>query len=275
MVAETSNMLGSDGLELFYRYWIPEKPEKVFCIIHGHGEHGGRYEHIALHLTKMNVSTFAMDLRGHGLSKGKRGHAASYDLLMRDVEELIKTARETFNDLPIYLMGHSMGGNLVANFMINDTSKEISGFILSSPWLKLAFEPSKIKLKLGQIMTKIWPSYSENNGLEVNYLSKDPIEVKKYVDDPLVHGMISAGLFSAISEASDNALVKAGNIKTKGLVYHGSADQIIDHKTTQAFAASNELLEWHLLDGVFHEPHNDLEKDSVLTLISNWISENK
>lgn len=275
METDTDFIPSSDGLKLFYRQWIPEEePKKILCIIHGHGEHSGRYEYVAEFMLKNQVAVFAMDIRGHGQSKGKRGHAASYDILVKDIEELLKTAREAYNDLPIYLMGHSMGGNLVANLMIKDISKEISGFILSSPWLALAFEPPNIKLKLGKLMTKIWPAFSEHNGLNIDHLSKDSTEVKKYADDPLVHGMISAGLFSAISEASGFALANADKIKTKGLVYHGSADNIISAKATEEFANKNKLMEWHLLEGVYHEPHNDIEKASVLELIGNWMNKN-
>ncbi|MEO9476365.1 MAG: lysophospholipase [Cyclobacteriaceae bacterium] len=271
MTAETNSLLGPDGLKLFYRYWIPQQTEKILCIIHGHGEHSGRYEHVAQYLSAHNVAVFAMDLRGHGKSKGKRGHAPSQEVLLRDIEELVKAAREMYNDLPLFIMGHSMGGNLVANFMIENKSKEITGFMLSSPWLKLAFDPPKIKMQLGKLMSKIWPAFSEHNGLDINHISKDPEEVKKYKDDPLVHGMISAGLFQIIDEACEKALTEAASINTPGLIYHGSSDMIIDYTATEKFAKSNSLFDWHLLDGVYHEPHNDLEKSEVLKMLADWI----
>lgn len=271
MDVETEFITAKDGLKLHVKSWIPENPVKILCIVHGHGEHSGRYAHVAAHLNQHNIAVFALDLRGHGLSAGKRGHSPSYEILMRDIEELLKLARESFNDLPMFLMGHSMGGNLVANFMIENQSKEISGYILSSPWFKLAFDPPKIKIKLGKIMTKILPSYSEHNGLEIKHISKDPDEVKKYAEDPLVHGMISAGLYDGITSGAERALTSADKIKTKGLVYHGSADHIIDYHATESFAKSNKLMEWHLLEGVYHEPHNDIEKESILNMLSSWI----
>ena len=274
MTAETNSLLGPDGLKLFYRYWIPQQPEKILCIIHGHGEHSGRYEHVAHYFSDHNVAVFAMDLRGHGLSKGKRGHAPSQEVLLRDIEELVKAAREMYNDLPLFIMGHSMGGNLVANFMIENKSKEISGFILSSPWFKLAFEPPKLKMQLGRLMSKIWPAFSEHNGLDISHISKDSEEVKKYKDDPLVHGMISAGLFQIIDIGCEKSLTGSAGIKTGGLIYHGSSDMIIDYAATEQFAKSNPLFEWHLLDGVYHEPHNDLEKSEVLKMLTDWIEKN-
>lgn len=274
MATESNYISATDGIKLHYRHWEASQTDKVICIIHGHGEHSGRYEHVAAHLITNNISVFALDLRGHGLSKGKRGHAPSYELLLKDVEEILKVAREKFIDIPMYLMGHSLGGNLVANFLLKDISNELQGFILSSPWFKLAFDPPKIKLQLGKLMTKIWPAFSEHNGLDKTKLSKDEKEVKKYANDPLVHGMISAGLFSAINLACDYALNNGKKIKTKGLVYHGSDDQIIDVKSSETFANSNELIEWNLLNGVFHEPHNDLEKTAVLDMLCKWIKEN-
>lgn len=274
MAATTNYITATDGLRLHYKMWEANKTENVLCIVHGHGEHAGRYSHVAAYLNEKNISVFALDLRGHGLSKGKRGHTPSYDLLMKDIEEILKVAREHFLDTPMYLMGHSLGGNLVANFMINDISEELSGFILSAPWFKLAFEPPKFKLKLGQLMCNIWPGFSEHNGLDASKLSKDANEVQKYKDDPLVHGMISAGLFSSISGACKTALLSAGNIKTKGLIYHGSADQIIDAHASEEFAKSNKLFEWNLIDGGYHEPHNDSERQQVFKLLSTWIINN-
>jgi acylglycerol lipase len=272
MTTETDFLIGQDGNKLFYRSWNPENAKYVLCIIHGHGEHSLRYKDLAHHLCENNIAVFASDLRGHGESYGKRGHCPSYDYFMAEIEELLKVAREQFTDLPLFLMGHSMGGNLVANWMIQNTSNEITGYILSSPWFKLAFDPDPIKLKLGKIMNRIWPSYTEENGLALDKLSRDPAIVTSYDEDKLVHGKISARLFHDITEAAERAIKNASKIKTPGLVYHGDADQIIDYRGTEAFVQQNENVKWMLLPGVYHEPHNDLGKELVYEMLVNWIS---
>ena len=101
-----------------------------------------RYEHFAAHFNEHDIGVFAVDLRGHGKSEGKRGHAPNYDLLLSDVEELIKAARVDFNDTPIVLYGHSMGGNLVASFILQNNMKELEAAVLSSPWLTLNWPSS-------------------------------------------------------------------------------------------------------------------------------------
>ena len=271
MTSETDFLISQNGEKLLYRIWIPSNAKQVLCIIHGHGEHSGRYDHLARFLCDEGMAVFALDLRGHGQSYGKRGHTPSYELLISEIEELMKAAREIFNDLPLFIMGHSMGGNLVANLIIENISKEISGFILSSPWFKLAFEPDPIKLKLGRYMNNFWPSYREDNNLDINALSRDLKIINDHHADPLVHGKISARLFHEINLAADRALKNASKINLPGLVYQGDADSIIDYRTTQEFTEKNENIEWHLLKGVFHEPHNDLGREEVYLLICNWI----
>lgn len=271
MSNETEYFLSQDGLKLYYRSWLPENAERIVCIVHGLGEHSGRYHHVGDYLSKKKTAVYALDLRGHGLSGGKKGHAKNYSLLLGDIEELLKTARAEYTELPMYLMGHSMGGNLVANYMIKMSTNDLSGFILSAPWLKLAFEPPKWKLRLGKMLTSTYPRFSQPNGLILENISKDKEVVKAYVEDPHVHNRISVGLFSQITNASSNAMDHADDIKKKGLIYHGNGDRIIDWKSSKMFAEKCKDAEWHELENVYHEPHNDLEKGQVLELIAKWI----
>ncbi|WP_421871844.1 alpha/beta hydrolase [Marinoscillum sp.] len=271
---ETQYFLSQDGLRIYYRHWDCQSPNKICCIVHGHGEHSGRYEHVAKVLNEAGITVFGMDLRGHGLSQGKKGHAKSYEHLMSDIEELLKTARATYTELPMYLFGHSMGGNLVANYLIRMNTNELSGFILSSPWLRLATDPPAWKLKLGQIMSSVWPSVTQPSGLDVNHISKDPAEVQKYVADPLVHSQMSAMLYKVITEAAEYALSNDESITLPGLIYHGNADKIIDWTATRDFADQVESATFVELEHIYHEPHNDLEKHQVIESLKNWMMNN-
>lgn len=269
--SETQYFLSQDGLRLYYRHWDCEQPQKIVCIVHGHGEHSRRYNHVAEALNKADITVFALDLRGHGISEGKRGHAKSYLHLMSDVEEFLKTARAEYTDLPLYLYGHSMGGNLVANYMIRMNTNEISGFILTSPWLKLAFEPPAWKVRLGEIVDKIYPALTQPSELDASQLSKEATVVKAYKEDPLVHDKISARLFRIIVDSGIYALNSAKGIKVQGMVLHGNADNIIDWHSSRIFTAANEKISFTELDGVYHEPHNDTESDQVIGKIRDWI----
>lgn len=266
--------LSQDGLRMYYHQWSPEQPQKILCIVHGLAEHGGRYAHVAEYLNARGIAVFAMDLRGHGRSQGKRGHAKSYDLLLSDVEELLKTARAAHTELPMYLMGHSMGGNIVANYVLKMSTNELSGFILSSPWFRLAFEPPRWKVKLARLIGRFLPALTQPNGLNPADLSRIPEVVRDYQADPLVHNVISAGLFIACSTAGEEALQRAFEVELRGLVFHGNADRVINWQASQTYASNNDLLSFVSLEGSYHEALNDLNQEKAMQMISEWINGN-
>ena len=195
MSEENQFILSQDGLKLHLHHWRTKQPQKVLCIVHGLGEHAGRYTELSKVLNDDNCSVMAIDLRGHGLSEGKRGHTRSYEHLLFDIEELLKAARAEYLDLPMILFGHSMGGNLVASFVKTKTTSELSGFILSSPFFDVAFQPPEWKVKLAKAVGALLPGLLQSNELDVEAISQDAEEVKKYQADPLVHDRISIRLF--------------------------------------------------------------------------------
>ena len=275
---EYFEILTRDGLELRGKKMLPQepfatKPKGILCIVHGFGEHQERYQHVAEAVNLAGFACYSFDLRGHGKSEGKRGHARQHDYLLDDVEELLIAARLDYNDTPMFLMGHSFGGHIVANFLLKRTTSEVVAAILSAPWLKLAFEPPVLKVKLAHLMKKIWPSYSDTSELDLSKLSRDEAVVQAYANDPLVLKKISAGLFSSILSASDWAIENAAKLKIPTLLYHGTADQVISIEGSEQFAKnSNENLTFERLEGVYHEPHNDYGKEEVVQKIIEWMS---
>lgn len=268
---ESNYILSSDGLKLYYIISNLESPKAVVCLLHGHGEHVGRYQHVMAHLAENDIACVAFDFRGHGKSEGRRGHMPSMDLILDDVEESLKFARLSFLDIPMFLFGHSFGGCVTLNYVLKKPLSELTGFVASSPWLALAFEPPSWKVKMGEIMASILPRFSLTSELNPEHLSKDKQVVVDYSSDPLVHNKISAKFFSEVVKAGDFVSQNASDTKILGLVYHGTADQIISFQATKDAAEKSKKIEFHGLDGVFHEPHNDLEKDEVMKLITHWI----
>lgn len=260
-----------DGLTLVGKNWLPEnEPKRIICLVHGHGEHIGRYEHFATHFVDQGIAVFAVDLRGHGKSEGKRGHAPNYDLLLSDVEELIKSARVEYNDTPIILYGHSMGGNLVAGFILQNNMKELEAAVLSSPWLTLAFDPPSAQVKLAKLVRKILPSLTQHSKLDANLLSKDAQVVSAYQNDPLVHDLMSPSLFLGMLKGGQDALKKANELKLRTLVMHGDDDKITSADSSRQFAEDSGA-EFKLWKGLKHEPHNEPEQNEVLNFVSDWI----
>lgn len=260
-----------DGLNLKGKNWLPDdEPKKIICLVHGHGEHIGRYEAFANHFVGQGIAVFAVDLRGHGQSEGKRGHAPSYDLLLSDVEELIKAARLAYNDTPILLYGHSMGGNIVGGFILQNNMKELEAAILSSPWIKLAFDPPVAQVRLAKWVRKILPAITQHSKLDAHLLSRDPLVVSTYQNDPLVHDLISPSLFLSVLKGGQHMLDKAHGLKLRTLVMHGDEDKITSAASSREFAEKGKA-DFKLWQGLKHEPHNEPEKQQVLQFVTDWI----
>jgi acylglycerol lipase len=271
MAPENDFILSKDGLTLSIHHWKCEKPSHVLCVIHGLGEHGRRYAHVAEFLLQNNIATVAIDHRGHGKSEGKKGHTKSYDHMLSDVEELLKYTRLEYIDTPIVLYGHSMGGNLVTSYVLQKTISELAGFILSAPFFEVAFEPPAWKIKLAKFIGGLLPGLLQSNELEVEAISRIPEEVQKYKDDPLVHDRISVRLFLSLTQAGQKALSSSKKIEKPGLIFHGSDDRLVSYEASDRFRQKHPELEWHSLDGVYHEPHNDSGKEKVLEVIKDFI----
>lgn len=270
---ELSPLISKDGLKLHLTTNQVSNPIAGVLIVHGFGEHIGRYDHVYSAFEKEKIAIYGMDLRGHGKSEGKKGHARSYELLMDDIEELMKSFRADHNDLPMFLYGHSMGGNLVANFVIRKKTNELAGFILSSPWLKLAFDPPAWQTKAAGILAKMLSSFTMNNNLNADDLSKIESVARDYETDPLVNSKISAGLYVMISKAGQFALNNKNKIELPGLLYHGDADQITSHAATKEFAEGLTQVKWISYPNVRHEGHNDSEQADIIKNCIDWVKQ--
>ena len=262
----------NDGLEIFGQKWENETaaPKAVICLVHGFGEHSSRYDHVAQFFTDNNYAVIAYDHRGHGRSGGKKGHFVSYDEFMNDVENLLKQADANFPNLPKLLYGHSMGGNVVANYAIRSQPK-ITGIILSSPFFDTAFQPPAIKLAAGRLMRNLIPGFSLPSGLDVNNISRDKEVVKKYSEDPLVFDSISSKMGIELLEFGQEAIKNAVSIKIPVLIFHGTADKLTSFDSTKQFVAnSGSNVTFIAYEGLYHECHNEPEKALVLENILKW-----
>lgn len=272
MKIEELNWRTIDHLKISGRRWVPQKDVKiVVCLVHGMGEHCGRYDFMGKFFAGRGIALMAYDQRGHGKSEGKRGHTRSYDALLQDVDDLITKAKELFPGKPLILYGHSMGGNLVLNYTIRKKPM-LNGVIASSAYLKLAFEPSAFKVKLGQWMRNIYPAFSQPTGLDTKALSRIPEEVKKYEEDPLVHDKISAMMFISLRDAGLWALENAGEMHLPVLIFHGTTDRITSHQASMEFAGKIKGdVTFKSFEGAYHETHNDLCREEVLAMLKEWI----
>ena len=264
-----------DRLSLFGQYWAPEESVKAgICLVHGHGEHSSRYEPWAARFIEKGIAVITYDLRGHGRSEGKRGHTPSYIRLMQDIDVLVQRAREYFPDVPLFLYGHSMGGNLVLGYAVR-RQLNMSGVIASAPWLRAKRDlPRFIKGMLRGIMF-LFPGLSLHTKLDAAGISHDKEEVKKYVGDPLNHDLISLKLFFEIYDTGKQLYTHGGKVNVPVLVIHGSEDPIIDPEASREFAekVNGDDVTLKIFDGLFHEVHHEPERDKVFAFIYRWLEE--
>ncbi len=262
----------ADDLTIFAQRWLPEAdPVVVICLVHGQGEHSSRYGHVATAFTNAGYALFAFDHQGHGKSEGVRGDMASYEALLDDIAHLLSEATQQYPSLPYFLYGHSMGGNLVLNYALR-RKPQLTGIIATSPWLRLTEQPSVVLVSIIRLMSKVWPSLTIPNGLDVGHISRDQAEVAAYQNDPLNHDRVSARQAIQVDDAGQWALEHAADFSLPLLIMHGSGDQITSCEASQQFTqrvpGDCTFKQWA---GLYHETHNDLEKVEVIETMVKWV----
>jgi len=253
-----------------YRHDTVSAPEAMVLLIHGLGEHAGRYNDWARRFTDTATGVRLFDLPGHGLSGGKRGVMPEYGKIYDLVESEIRSINEEFPGVPLFLYGHSLGGNIVLGFIVN-RRPAINGAIVTSPWVRLTAEPSKIKVALSALLYKILPDITMPSGLNPDHLSHDTKVVETYKSDPLVHDKISPRLFHEAEKAASEVLNNISSIEVPLLLVHGRDDMITSPSGSVDVASGTQKAMLKLWDGGYHELHNEPLKDDHFALISEWM----
>lgn len=260
-----------DGVQLHVQSWQPEAaPRAAITLVHGFGEHCGRYAHVAAALTAAGYAVVTGDYRGHGRSQGPRGHTPSYEHLLDDLDGMVQASAQRFADLPQFLYGHSMGGNLTLNYVLRRRPR-LAGVVATSPWLRLAFAPPRWRVMLGRAVDRIYPALIQDTGLDTEGLSRDPRVGAAYIADPLVHSKMSARLFTSVNSAGAWALEHAAEFALPLLLMHGSDDTITSAAASAEFAARLPGCSFKLWQGLRHEMHNEPEQQAVLATIVEWL----
>ncbi|WP_378174659.1 alpha/beta hydrolase [Aquimarina sp. SS2-1] len=259
--------------KLFGQYWLPKDCKAIILLVHGMGEHSTRYtDYVIPELLAKHIGIITYDNFGHGKSSGKRGHCPSYEALMEVIDIVYHKAKETVSDLPIFLYGHSMGGNLVINYILRSDLK-VAGAILTSPFLRLAFQPPAWKMMMGKLFQKIAPSITLPSGLDANAISRVPEEVEKYKNDPLVHDKVSPNFSLPIIKAGKWVMTKASQLETPILLMHGTADQVTSYAASQELSEQTDYIDFIPFKDGYHELHNDLDKEKLITTAVFWIED--
>jgi alpha-beta hydrolase superfamily lysophospholipase len=248
-----------------------EKMRAIIIFVHGLGEHIQRYKDWADLLNREGIGFTGVDLPGHGRSDGKRGHIQSYSLTDEMIDILYENVRKTFPGIPVFLYGHSLGGGIVLDYLVR-RKPEIKGAVVTSPWLKLSFEPNKFEIGLASVMKFFFPALIQPSGLVADHISHNREVVDKYLEDPLGHGKISVSLFHSAMSAARNALAHASELEVPLLLMHGSDDLICSPGGSREFAAAAPGTELKIWEGGYHELHNEPFKNDVFDFLINWMN---
>lgn len=258
--------------------WDQDEPAYVVCIVHGIGEHAGRYERVAGYLQEAGFAVLSMDLRGHGTSFGKRGHCAPREEVRTDVDDLIACGQRFYPGVPIILYGHSMGGNIVLDYRKQGSKNHVpQAFIVSAPWVQLVRQVSAPLYTTMKLLSKVAPSITISSGVSSSDLGNSK-SVGDYEKDSLVHKKIS--VLCAAEGFDIGTAMAEGNYPDNGgakgkpmLLMHGSQDKICSVQGSRKIAAAEvcDYIEW---PGLYHEIHNGGETstgEEVIEKMIQWI----
>lgn len=262
-----------DGLSIYHQSWLPDgAPKGAVMLVHGLGEHSGRYGHVAARLNAAGYAVHALDHRGHGKSEGKRAFVKSYDEFMADLIQYRAHVEGRHPGVPFVVLGHSMGGNLAMGHVL-DHQEGVAGLALSGAALKPGDDFSPTQIKIFSMIAKIAPGFKPQ-GLSAESISRDPAVVAAYQADPLVYqGKIPAGLGAALFAAMDEFPGRYSSLRLPVLVMHGTEDQLTNIEGSRELErlATNATVTAHYYDGLYHEIFNEPEQERVLDDLVGWL----
>ncbi len=270
----TWNVLGDGSRRAFYSWPSELLPSAAsMLIVPGLGEHGGRYAASAKAFAQAGFDVHAIDLIGHGLSPGKRGCIESYDGLMNEIEVAIDALASKSPQLPLVLWGHSMGGNLVLNYLLRKKRLPICA-VASGPMLRATQLPSKAFLWLARRLAVWMPDYQLKAPVRTADCTRDEVQREQMSSDELFHKLLSLRLGAALIDSGQWALDEAEQLRTPVLLVHSEQDKITSAIASAEFAKScPKFCELKLLPDQLHDVHRDLGSEAILAFMCQWLHE--
>lgn len=269
-----STFIATDGDNIVVQDWplADGAPVRgVVIIVHGLGEHAGRYAPVAARLNQWGFFVRGYDQCGHGQSNGVRGGLPSETRLLDDLADMVDDMRTRMEaGLPLILLGHSMGGLVAARF-VSLKMREVEALVLSSP----ALDPGLNWFQ--QLLVKVLPRFAPDlrvgNGVRPQFISHDPQVVKAYREDPQVHDRISARLAGFIADAGAATLAAARQWTVPTLLLYAGEDRLVNPQGSRRFAeaAPAKLVTSQCFETLYHEIFNELEPEAVFDSLKTWL----
>ncbi len=257
------------------RAWCADRPRALVAIVHGLGEHSGRYAALAGELVSSRYTVVALDLPGHGEASGPRGHIESWTQLRDQIVPSMFTASRGLPnqpmDLPAVLLGHSMGAVVALDYAL-EHPKDLVGVVASAPGLRSA-PPPMWKMALGNVARMAAPTAAFAHGLDESGMSRDQEVLDWRKNDPRMHDKISPKLYFQFLAARERVMAGARNLQVPTLLLHGTADRVVDPKATLEFnaAAPHGISRLITYPDVYHELFNDLGREQAIKDLLGWL----
>jgi alpha-beta hydrolase superfamily lysophospholipase len=275
VIAEASGSFsGVLGRNIFWRSWNPDHaaPRAVIVLVHGLGEHSGRYDHVVARLVDEGYAVLAVDHRGHGRSDGPRAFIEDMDHVVADLDTLVGRAVAAEQAGPVFMLGHSMGGLIALRYALAHQDR-LAGLILSATLAQLNPVPKPLEL-VGRALSVIAPR-APLIDIDAELVSRDPAVVQAYRSDPLVHhGKIPARTAVEIADAAERFPATVGAITVPTLILYGTADGLCPPAGStmlgERIGAADKTITAY--DGLFHEILNEPERETVLGDIVAWLA---
>jgi lysophospholipase len=288
-----------DGTPIFYRRSKTiEKPKAAVLLVHGMGEHGGRYRHVAEYLVTMGFECFVPDLRGFGRSGGNRGSVRAFSDFTKDLAALHNIAERETKSVPLFLLGHSFGGLIASSYAagspqssgevrpqsfvdksrqssVADSRQRLAGLILTSPIFGIKIPVPVWRHALGLMASYLAPNYSQPTHVDPRTLTHDAAILKEYSQDALIHHRISARLYRELIRAIANKQEMAASIHSPVLLLQSGQDVVVDAAAAREFFATLRVADKEIetYDEFYHEILNETGRARVLSRIGLWISD--
>lgn len=273
MIAAEGFLAGAGGRRIFWQSWSPDSERAAVIIVHGASEHSGRYGHVAQALVADGYAVYALDHRGHGRSDGPRAVIDRLARAVADVDRLVSQVRVGHPELPIVMLGHSMGATVAISYTIRHQER-LRALILSGPLAALEAAPAPLRM-LGRVLAVLAPQLPLVD-IDASLVSRDPEVVRDYEADPLNHhGKLPARTIDELARAIDDFPEAVTTITLPVLILYGTADRLAPPSGAQMLerrigSADKTTIAY---PGLFHEILNEPEREAVLTDIRGWMAE--
>jgi alpha-beta hydrolase superfamily lysophospholipase len=263
---------GAGGLSLFRQTWRPAgRAKAVLLNVHGLGDHSGLYPTLVDHCVTRGITVHSHDLRGHGRSPGQRAYVERWAEFREDLRRFVETVRSEEGELPLFLVGNSLGGLIVLDYALHHP-EGLRGVIAVSPPLGRLAVPAPL-LALGRILSRVWPRFSLRTGMDLSGLARDPVVRETVLADPLFHRVGTARLSTEVVAAIARVQAAAPRFAVPLLVLHGTEDRMVPPEGSRAFVPrvghpDHELREYA---GAYHVLFADIDREQVLSDLERWI----